>query len=122
VGRQLGGWLEAFGSQEKAALLAFHERHFPYSAASRDVGDIEREHRLSVGTGGFEVRRVEQSDDARLVVLLKERNSPQHARVELQVATEPPHAVNATLGRARARWRRPFRAASSSAVARCSVA
>lgn len=93
VGRQLGGWLEAFGSQEKAALLAFHERHFPYSAASRDVGDIEREHRLSVGTGGFEVRRVEQSDDTRLVVLLKERNSPQHARVELQVATEPPHAV-----------------------------
>lgn len=93
AGRRLGGWLEAFGSQRKEALLAFHERHFPYPAASRDVGDIESEHRLSVGTGGFEVCRVETSESTRLVVLLKERNSPRHARVRLQVLPEPPHAV-----------------------------
>jgi hypothetical protein len=93
AGRQLGGWLEAFNSQQRAALLAFHQRHFPYAAASRDVADIEREHRLSQGTGGFEVRRIEQSEGTRVVALLKERNSPQHARVRLGVAPEPPHAV-----------------------------
>lgn len=75
-------------------MLAYHERHFPYAAASHDIGTIEREHGLSVGTGGFDVIRVEESESERLVVLLKERKSPQHARVRLRVAAEPPHPVS----------------------------
>jgi hypothetical protein len=48
---------------------------------------------LRQGTGGFDVRRVEESGDDHLVVLIHERNSPQHARVHLQVSPEPAHAV-----------------------------
>jgi retinol-binding protein 3 len=93
AGRQLAAWLQAFNSGQRASLLAYHARHFPYAVASRDVSDIEREHGLSQGTGGFELRRIEKSDSARLVALLQERNSPQHARVSLQVSPQPPHAV-----------------------------
>lgn len=95
AGRQLDAWLQAFNSGQRAALLAYHERHFPYAVASRDVSDIDREHGLSQGTGGFDVRRVEQSSSERLVALLEERNSPQHTRVTLQVSPQPPHAVTA---------------------------
>jgi hypothetical protein len=94
AGQQLAGWLQAFNSQRKETLVAFHERHFPYAAAVGDIGNIEREHRLSVGTGGFEVRRVEKTEGTSVAVVLKERNSPQHARVQLQVAPEPPHAIS----------------------------
>jgi hypothetical protein len=93
AGRQLEGWLQAFNSGQRQALLDYHQRHFPYAAASADVGNIDSEHRLSQGTGGFDVRRIEKSESARLVVLLQERNSPQHARVTLRVSPEPPHAV-----------------------------
>ncbi len=93
AGHQLGAWLQAFNSGERAQLLAYHERLFPYAAASRDIGSIEREHRLSQGTGGFDVRRVEESEPGRLVALLQERNSPQHARVRLQVSPDSPHLV-----------------------------
>lgn len=93
AGRQLAAWLQAFNSGDRQALIAYHERHFPYEVASRDVKGIEREHGLSRGTGGFEPRRFEESESHRLVVLLEERNRPQHARVTLEVAPEPPHAV-----------------------------
>lgn len=93
AGHQLGGWLEAFNSLQRPALLAFHEQHFPYAAASRDVADIDREHRLSQGTGGFVVIRIEESDPSHVVALLQEHDSPQHARVRLQVSGEPPHPV-----------------------------
>lgn len=94
AGRQLGAWLAAFNSRERTQLLAYHEQHFPYAAADRDIASIEREHGLSQGTGGFDVVRVEEAESERLVVLLKERNSPQHARVRLRVTPEPPHRVS----------------------------
>lgn len=75
-------------------LLAYHERHFPYAAASHDVRNLDHEHGLSQGTGGFQLRRIEVSSNERLVALLQERNSPQYARVTLQVAPEPPHPVS----------------------------
>jgi retinol-binding protein 3 len=93
--RQLAAWLEAFNSGDRQALIAYHERHFPYQVASRDVSSIEREHGLSLGTGGFHVRRFEKSESDRVEVLLQERNRPQYARAYLQVSAEPPHAVTA---------------------------
>jgi hypothetical protein len=93
AGRQLAAWLQAFNSGDRQALLAYHERCFPYSVASRDVSNIDREHGLSQGTGGFDVRRVEQSADDRVEVLIHERNNPQYARAYLQVSLDPAHAV-----------------------------
>jgi hypothetical protein len=91
--RQLTSWLTAFNSADRATILAYHDRYFPYSAASRDVGGIEAELGLSHGTGGFDVRKLEQLSATTLTAYLKERRGPQFARVSLEVDTKPPHRV-----------------------------
>ena len=91
--RQLASWLTAFNSADRVALLAYHDRYFPYSAASHDVADVERELSLSRGTGGFDVRKIEQFTATTLTAYLKERRRPQFARVSLEVDTKPPHRV-----------------------------
>ena len=93
AGRQLTSWLTAFNSTDRTTLLAYHDRHFPYSAASRDVADVERELRLGRATGGFEVRKVEQLTTLSLTAYLKERSRPGFARVRLEVDSKPPHKV-----------------------------
>lgn len=93
AGRQLAAWLEAFNGGDRQALLDYHECCFPYSVASPDVSDIEREYRLRQATGGFDVQRIEQSAEDRVEVLIHERNRPQYARAHLQVSLEPPHSV-----------------------------
>jgi hypothetical protein len=93
AGRQLAAWLDAFNGGDRQALLAYHECCFPYEVASQDVSDIEREYGLRQATGGFDVRRVEQSAEDWLEVLIQERNRPQYARAHLQVSLEPPHTV-----------------------------
>ena len=93
AGRQLASWLTAFNSADRAALVAYHDRYFPYSAASHDVADVDRELALSRGTGGFDVQKIEQLTATRLMAYLKERRRPQFARVSLEVDTKPPHRV-----------------------------
>ena len=58
--RQLASWLTAFNSADQATMVAYHTRHFPYAAASRDLADIERELGLSRASGGFDLRKTEQ--------------------------------------------------------------
>ena len=91
--RQLESWLTAFNSADRATIVAYHERHFPYSAASSDVADVERELGLSRATGGFELRKTEQLTASTLTAYLKERRSPQFAKVSLEVDAKPPHRV-----------------------------
>src|SRR5438552_3577717 len=85
---QLASWLTAFNSADRATILAYHDRYFPYSAASHDVADVETELDLSRGTGGFDVRKIEQFTATRLMAYLKERRRPQFARVSLEVDTK----------------------------------
>jgi hypothetical protein len=91
--RQLASWLTAFNSADQATILAYHDRYFPYSAASRDVADIESELGLRHFTGGFDLRKTEQLAATRLTAYLKERHSLQFARVALEVDSKPPHRV-----------------------------
>ncbi len=93
AGTQFSRWLEAFNSGNRETLLAYHEQHFPCSAASADVADIDREHGLSLGTNGFTERQVEQSTPTALTILLQERARPQFARVHLKVEPSAPHRV-----------------------------
>jgi hypothetical protein len=90
---QFSRWLSAFNSADRDVLLSYHEQHFPYSAASADVANPDREHGLSVGTQGFTERAVEESSPTHVTVLLEERARPQFARVRLEVDAEPPHRV-----------------------------
>jgi hypothetical protein len=93
AGAQFSLWLQAFNSGDREALLAYHEQHFPYSAASADVASIDREHGLSLGTNGFTEKAVEQSAPTALTLLVQERARPQFARVHLEVAPSAPHRV-----------------------------
>lgn len=93
AGAQFARWLSAFNAATREALVAYHEQHFPYVVASEDVGSLDREHRLSLGTGGFTVKHVERSDATNLTILLQERLRPQFARVQLEVETREPHRV-----------------------------
>ena len=91
--RQFAAWLAAFNAADRAALLAYHERSFPYAAASADVAGIDRELGLSRGTGGFELRKTEESTATRFSTILKEQNSDQHARATMEVDAAEPHRV-----------------------------
>lgn len=93
AGVQSSLWLKAFNSGDRDALLAYHEQHFPYSAASADVASIDREHGLSLGTNGFTAKEVEESTPTALTLLIQERARPQFARVHLDVEPSAPHRV-----------------------------
>jgi hypothetical protein len=90
---QLSGGLSAFNAGDRPALLAYHERAFPYAAASDDVHDIDRELGLSHGTGGFDLKKSESVKPTSLVAILKERHSDQFAQVTMDVDDAPPHRV-----------------------------
>src|SRR5215831_646097 len=75
--RQFAAWLTVFNAEDRAGLLAYHEKSFPYQVASRDVANIDRELRLSGHTGGFLVKKAEQSTATQFTVLLREHDSEQ---------------------------------------------
>jgi len=93
AGQQFAAWLTAFNAGDRDALVAYHQQHFPYEVASDDVHDIDRELGLSQGTGGFELKKPENPAPTKIVATLKEKHSPQFARVEMEVDAKAPHRV-----------------------------
>lgn len=91
--KQFAAWLAAFNKGDRAGLLAFHQQSFPYSAASNDVGDIDREAGLRAATGGFDVKKTEAASPTGYSVVLKERHSQQFAHVTVKVDATAPHRV-----------------------------
>ncbi|KAF2096171.1 ClpP/crotonase [Rhizodiscina lignyota] len=84
---QFSAWLTVFNRADKQALLEYHTGPaFPYSAASHDVDDINRELRLAKATGGFDVVDIESiSEPSTVVVVMKEKLRPQYARASMVV-------------------------------------
>jgi CubicO group peptidase (beta-lactamase class C family) len=74
-------------------MLAYHEAHFPYDSASEDVAGIHRELQLNQWTGGFELKRGEESTPTRFVATLNERDSDQFAHAAMDVDAAAPHPV-----------------------------
>ena len=93
AGKQFAAWLTVFNSGDRGALVAYHQKYFPYEVASEDVHDIDREFGLSQGTGGFHLKKPENPGSTSIVAILKERHSEQFARVALEVDTAEPHRV-----------------------------
>src|SRR6185436_725726 len=69
------------------------EAHFPYDSASEDVAGIHRELQLNQWTGGFELKRGEESTPTRFVATLNERDSDQFAHAAMDVDAAAPHPV-----------------------------
>jgi CubicO group peptidase (beta-lactamase class C family) len=87
AGRQFSAWLSAFNSGDRATMQAFFDKSMTFGRIDQDMGIRER-------TGGYDVKKVEESTDARIVVLAQERApSKQFTRIAMSVAAEEPHQV-----------------------------
>lgn len=93
VGVQFADWLTAFNAGDRNALVAYHEQHFPYAVASDDVHDVDRELGLSMGTGGFEPKKLENPTPTSISADLMERRSGRFARASMEVDSAAPHRV-----------------------------
>lgn len=90
---QFSAWLEVFNTGDRDAIFGYHDQHFPYEAASRDVATIDIEERLSKGTGGFDIKKYCESSMTAVTVIMKERNSRQFAHATMEVNPVEPHQV-----------------------------
>lgn len=87
--RQCAAWLESFNRGDREAYRDFLQKNFPSRAehADQELGFREM-------TGGFELRKVEESTPVKLVVLVQERVSDQFARMTLEVEAAEPHRIS----------------------------
>ena len=91
--KQFAAWAAAFNRSDRAALAAYHELSFPYSAASPGIDTLEREYALSIETGGLEVKRVESVSPTSYSAIVMDPATHQCARAMMRVDAAPPHRV-----------------------------
>jgi D-alanyl-D-alanine carboxypeptidase len=88
AGEQFSAWLIAFNGGDKAELEKFRSRF-----------DKPEEHKLEgmLGfrqqTGGFDLRRIEDSTGTQLTALVQERDSDQFARLKIEVEAAAPNKI-----------------------------
>lgn len=90
AGKQFGAWLAAFNSGDRATLLQYLEKNYP-----QRVSEIDGVLQFRAMTGGFELKKVESSEAAKLTALVKEKDSDQFARLSMEVEEAEPHKVKA---------------------------
>ena len=88
AGKQAKGWLEVFnaGDAEK------HKEFLRTNAPSR-LDRAEREMGFRELTGGFDLKKVEESTPTKLVALVQERASDQFARFTVEVDASEAHLI-----------------------------
>lgn len=89
AGHQAAGWLAAFNRGDKDAFREFLQKNFP-SRLERLEGAME----FRQATGGFDLKKVEESTPTKVVALVQERNSDQMARMTLEVESAEPHQIS----------------------------
>jgi D-alanyl-D-alanine carboxypeptidase len=98
AGEQFSAWLTAFNSGEREQLEKFRSHY-----AKPEDHPVQGTFAFRMQTGGFALRKIEESSDTKLTVLVQERNSDQFARLTMEVEAAPPHSVVQTEVRAIAR-------------------
>ena len=88
AGHQSKAWLESFNRGDSNAHREFLEK----SAPSR-LEHLDREMEFRRRTGGFDVKRIEESTATKIIVLVQERSSDQFARLTMEVEAEEPHQI-----------------------------
>jgi D-alanyl-D-alanine carboxypeptidase len=98
AGTQAKAWLESFnaGDAEK------HKEFLRKNAPSR-LDRANREMRFREMTGGFDLKKVEESTPMKLVALVQERASDQFARLIVEVDASEQHLITALALQATAR-------------------
>jgi CubicO group peptidase (beta-lactamase class C family) len=85
---QAKGWLEVFNAGDVEKRRAFLQKNYP-SRLER----FDRETEMRRATGGFDVRKVEESTPTKVVLLIQERMGDQVARFTVEVEPAPPNAI-----------------------------
>ena len=88
--QQFDDWLKVFNAGERAAIEANFKQHV---AAEVQWPPMDAMMGFREQTGGFEVIKVETTTAAKYVALVKERESDQYARAELEVDAAPPNQI-----------------------------
>lgn len=91
-GRMLTAWLDVFNRGDREALRRFDQASFParLEKLDQDVGFREM-------TGGFDLRKIEESTPTQLTALVQERDSDQFGRLVLAIDPAHPSTI-ASLG------------------------
>ncbi len=88
AGEQFSAWLAAFNSGDRAELEKFRS-HFD----KPDEHKVEGMLGFRQQTGGFELRKIEESSATKLTGLVQERDSDQFAKFTLEVEAAAPYHV-----------------------------
>src|SRR5918993_3551033 len=88
AGNQAKAWLEVFNAGDAEKHKDFLRKNAPtrLERADREMGFREM-------TGGFDVKKVEESTPTKIVTLVQERSSDQLARFTLEVDAGPQHQI-----------------------------
>jgi D-alanyl-D-alanine carboxypeptidase len=87
-GEQFSAWLAAFNSGDRAELEKFRS-HFDKPEEHKVEGMLG----FRQQTGGFDLRKIEDSSSTVLTGLVQERGSDQFARFKIEVEAAAPHHV-----------------------------
>jgi D-alanyl-D-alanine carboxypeptidase len=88
AGHQAAAWLEAFNRGDREAYRDFLQKNFPSQLESFD-----QEMQFREQTGGFELRKIEDSTAAKIVALVQERASDQFGRMTLEIESSEQHRI-----------------------------
>jgi CubicO group peptidase (beta-lactamase class C family) len=88
AGNQARGWLEVFNAGDVEKRREFLQKNYPGR-----LERFDRETEMRRGTGGFDVRKVEESTPTKIVLLIQERTGDQIARFTVEVEPAVPHAI-----------------------------
>jgi D-alanyl-D-alanine carboxypeptidase len=88
AGRQAAAWLDAFNSGNRERYREFLQKNYPARAPYIDQSMGFREM-----TGGFDLRKMEESTPTKLVALVQERLSDRFARLTLEVEAAETHRI-----------------------------
>lgn len=91
--RQFAAWLAAFDSGEREKLVAYQQQSFAADTTAIELADVDRALEFREMTGGFELKKTEESTAAKFTGVLKEKSSDQFARATMEVDAGEPHRV-----------------------------
>lgn len=84
AGRRFAAWLEAFNAGDAARLAAFRQAFAPGATAPPPEASLG----LRSRTGGFDLRKIVEASERRLVVVMEGRSDGQFARLTLDLDAE----------------------------------
>ena len=87
AGRQFSAWLKAQASADRATIQQFIETNMPW-------GRVDQELAIHNQTGGFDVKKVEESSATEIVVVAQERGSGQQfVKITMNVEAAEPYKI-----------------------------